>query len=164
MAMEIIKQLYDIGTIFNHCSNVPAISKVFSGFAKQQLKDRDLLGDINLVLDDIYDTALTICSRGKDGKTNFKILQQGIRQVNPFIFSESYHIEKAIIDASKAGYLTTLIKNKKTKFEKFSDPMQIKDWVIKQPLSTRLNKLKKSNPEAFFYWFKIFEITKYRLK
>ncbi|GHT52808.1 hypothetical protein AGMMS49982_14010 [Bacteroidia bacterium] len=32
------------------------------------------------------------------------------------------------------------------------------NWTIAAPLSTRLNKLKKSNPEAFFYWYKIYEI------
>jgi len=63
MAMEIMKQLYDIGSLFNHCSDVKSIKEAFSDFAIHQLK-------------------------------------------------------------------------------------------------TRLNKLKKSNPEAFFYWYKIFEIEK----
>ena len=36
--------------------------------------------------------------------------------------------------------------------------MQAKDWIIEQPFNTRLNKLKKSNTEAFFYWYKIYEL------
>jgi len=32
--------------------------------------------------------------------------------------------------------------------------MQIKDWTISNPLYNKLNKLKKTNPEAFFYWYK----------
>ena len=43
--------------------------------------------------------------------------------------------------------------------EKFSNPLEMKDWVIDEPLNNKLNKLKKSNPEAFFYWYKIFELT-----
>ncbi len=160
MAMEIMKQLYDIGSLFDHCSDVKAIKEAFSDFAIHQLKIRELGDDKSIVLDDIYDSALTICTRGKDGGANFDKLQQGIRQVNPFIFSENYHIEKAIVDASKAAYLATLIRHNNTEFEKFSSPMQIKNWIIEQPLKTRLNKLKKSNPEAFFYWYKIFEIEK----
>jgi len=27
-------------------------------------------------------------------------------------------------------------------------------------MNTKLNKLKKSNPEAFFYWYKIYELFK----
>ena len=34
----------------------------------------------------------------------------------------------------------------------------MKDWQIKEPISTKLNKLKKSNPEAFFYLFQLSEI------
>jgi len=35
----------------------------------------------------------------------------------------------------------------------------MKDWVIGVPLWPRLNRLKKSNPEAFFSLYKIFELT-----
>ncbi len=39
---------------------------------------------------------------------------------------------------------------------RFKEPMQVKDWIIKNPLHTKLNKLKKSNPEAFFYWYQVY--------
>lgn len=160
MSMEIMKQLYDVGSLFTKCSDVEAIKKSFRDFATDQLKDRNLGEDVNFVADDIYDTALTICTRGKSGKAKFGELEQGIRKVNAFIFSENYHIEKAITDASKAAYLATIIKHNKTKVEKFSNALEVKDWIIEQPFDTRLNKLKKSNPEAFFYWYKIYEIDK----
>jgi hypothetical protein len=35
----------------------------------------------------------------------------------------------------------------------------MKDWVIGEPLWPRLKRLKKSNPKAFSYWYKIFELT-----
>ena len=34
----------------------------------------------------------------------------------------------------------------------------MKDWLIAQPINTKLNRLKRSNPEAFFYWYKIYEL------
>jgi hypothetical protein len=40
----------------------------------------------------------------------------------------------------------------------FKDPLELKDWLIAEPMNTKLNKLKKSNPEAFFYWYKIYEL------
>lgn len=51
-----------------------------------------------------------------------------------------------------------MLEYQETSFEKFTDPLKIKDWIIEQPFHTRLNKLKKSNPEAFFYWYKIYEL------
>lgn len=158
MSMEIIKQLYDIGSIFEVCSNFKSTKEAFKEFALEQLKDREIDEDLSLVIDDIYDTALTICTRGKSGNAKYAELEEGIRKVNSFIFYENYHIEKAIKDASKAAYLATLIKFDKRDIQKFSAPQEVKDWVIEQPFNTRLNKLKKSNPEAFFYWYRIYEL------
>ena len=160
MSMEIMKQLYDIGLIFEASSDFGATKTAFKEFAKEQLKDREIDEDIGLVLDDIYDTALTICTRGKSGKARFADLEKGIRKVNAFIFFENYHIEKAITDASKAAYLATIIKYDKNEIQKFLNAQEVKDWIIEQPFDTKLNKLKKSNPEAFFYWYKIYGIDK----
>jgi hypothetical protein len=158
MSMEIIKQLYDIGSIFDASTDFEATKKAFKRFAIEQLRDREINEDMNLVLDDIYDTALTICTRGKSGKARFAELEEGILKVNSFIFSENYHIEKAITDASKAAYLATAIKFDKNETKKYSDAKEVKDWAIEHPVNTRINKLKKSNPEAFFYWYKIYEL------
>ena len=80
-------------------------------------------------------------------------------RVRGYIFSESYHLEKAITDASKSAYLSALIKYDAKKIEKFKDPSELKDWLIAEPMNTKLNKFKKSNPEAFFYWYKIYELS-----
>ncbi len=82
----------------------------------------------------------------------------GIQRIKGFIFSENYHIEKAIVHASKVAYMATLIKHDSHAIEKFGNPLQIRDWVIREPMNTKLNKLKKSNPAAFYYWYKIFEL------
>jgi len=34
----------------------------------------------------------------------------------------------------------------------------MKDWIIGEPMNVKLNRLKKSNPEAFYYWYKIYEL------
>jgi hypothetical protein len=51
-----------------------------------------------------------------------------------------------------------LIKNDATKIEKYENPNQMKEWIIGDTMNTKLNKLKKSNPEAFYYWYKIYEL------
>jgi predicted nucleotidyltransferase component of viral defense system len=158
MSMEIIKQLYDIGNLFDKVNDIYIIKTTFYKFAKTELnyrKNREL--NEKDVLIDIYQTSLCIASRGTDGIGNFEELQLGIQRIRAYIFSESYHIEKAIIQASKVAYLITIIETNLTAIEKYSNPLQMKDWQINKPMNNKLNKLKKSNPEAFFYWFKIYE-------
>ena len=106
-------------------------------------------------LNDIYQTSLCIVMRGADGKGNFEELHKGIQRIRNLIFSETYHIEKAITHATKAAYISTLIRHHATDYERFDNVQQLTDWTITEPFNTKLNKFKKSNPEAFFYWHKI---------
>ncbi len=159
MSMEIIKQLFDIGNLFDVVNNVEKIVKTFNLFAETELNYREHKGlKPEDVLEDIYKTSLCIATRGSDGKGNFYELQTGIQRLQNFIFSENYHIEKAILHASKAAYLATVIKHRFPEIEKYENPEQIKHWSIDHPINTKLNKLKKTNPEAFFYWYKIYEL------
>ena len=54
--------------------------------------------------------------------------------------------------------MATIIRTKNRDIEKYGDPKIMKDGVIGEAFWPRLNRLKKSNPEAFFYWDKIFEL------
>lgn len=161
MSMEIIKQLYDIGNLFDFVQDLETIKTTFYRFAKTEIayRNSEKINEED-VLEDIYQTALCIVTRGSDGKGNFDELQKGLQRIVGYIFSEIYHIEKAIIHASKAAYIATLIQYKSKIIEKFENPLQLKDWLVGEPLNNKMNKLKKSNPEAFFYWYKIYELKK----
>lgn len=161
MSLEIIKQLYDIGTLFDITDDIQVIKDTFRKFCKAELAYRGSSGmTYSDVLDDIIQTSLAIVTRGQDGEANFDELQSGIQRIASFIHSENYHLEKAITDASKAAYVASLIEHGAESIERFDSPIEIKDWVIEEPMNTWLNKLKKSNPEAFYYWYKIFELKK----
>ncbi|WGQ08988.1 nucleotidyl transferase AbiEii/AbiGii toxin family protein [Pedobacter gandavensis] len=157
-AMEIMKQLYDIGSLLDPSEDVSIVSQTFDIFAKTEIGYRKCETDANGVLDDIYDTALHICSRGTDGKGDFEALSKGITSVKNFIFSESYHLDRAMIDAAKAAYIATVLKHGIKKFEKYTGIDQVKELVIDQSFNLKVSKLKKSNPEAFFYWHQIYLI------
>jgi len=160
MSMEIMKQLYDIGNLLDVVSDAEIIKSAFFRFAATELTYRNQSGmNEKDVLEDIMQTSLCIVTRGTDGKGNFEELVLGIQRVSGFIFSEGYHLEKAILHASKAAYLSALISNDAKAVEKFKDPLELKDWIIAEPMNTKLNKFKKSNPEAFFYWYKIYELS-----
>ena len=165
MSMEIIKQLYDIGNLFDRSANLEIVKATFHRFVNTELAYRKANDKTERdVLEDIFNTALCIVSRGDLGKGDFNELMLGIKRIKGFIFSENYHIEKAIISASKASYLSELIATDKTDFEKYENPMQLKDWMILDSVYNKLNKLKKSNPEAFFYWYKIIGLRTNKIK
>ncbi|MCD4732166.1 MAG: nucleotidyl transferase AbiEii/AbiGii toxin family protein [Bacteroidales bacterium] len=156
MSMEIMKQLYDIASLVDVVDNMDIVNETFKVFSKTELVYREK-DDLNYddVLEDIIQTSLCIVSRGVAGTGDFTELQAGIQRVSRFIFSEPFHLEIAITLASKAAYIAIAIRYNKDEIEKFSNPIQMKEWTIVDPLWPRLNRLKKSNPEAFFYWFKI---------
>lgn len=158
MSMEILKQLYDVSNLIDIAEDGELVKTTFESFATIELRYRESEEKVDGVLEDIYQTALCIVSRGLEGKGDFVELQTGIQRVSRFIFYETFHIEKAIIAASKAAYLAVLIRSREVAIEKYGDPKIMKDWSIGVPFWPRLNRLKKSNPEAFFYWYKIFEL------
>lgn len=109
------------------------------------------------VLQDTMDTALSLCLRTNYGNGDFGVLQDGIKQVDNFIYSESYYIERAIVSASKAAYLSKLIERGESEVHHY-DPGRLQELakaVIVEPLPTKFNKFKKSNIEAFYYWNEI---------
>jgi len=159
MSMEIMKQLYDIASLVDVVDDIDIVNETFEVFSKTELvyREKDDL-DFNDVIEDIIQTSLCIVSRGVSGNGDFGELQAGIQRVSRFIFSEPFHIDKAITMASKAAYIANTIRYNKNKIEIFNNPLQMKEWNIVDPLWPRLNRLKKSNPEAFFYWYKIHKI------
>jgi hypothetical protein len=160
MGMEIIKQMYDIGCLCDKADNPEIVSAVFSSFAETELEYRQNKSSIENVLDDIIETALSVCLRQNQGKSDFNILHRGIIQVKPFIFSEQFHLEKAITYAAKAAYIASVIKFGVKHFSRFSKELDMKDWIITEPMNTKLNKIKKTDPEAFYYLYQMSEIVK----
>jgi len=156
--MEIIKQLFDIASLFDVTNDLTVVAETFQKFATVELQYRNLDPEnIAQVLDDIFQTSLCICLRGQVEPDTFKLIQTGTKRIQSFIHSEKYNIDSVITNASKAAYLSVLIANGVTTAVHF-DPQNIeplRNAVINEPLNTKLNKLKKSNIEAFFYWNEI---------
>ena len=153
-SMEICKQLFDIATLFDSISDLTVTMETFQRFASTELQYRK--GDasyLQAVLSDIYDTAFCIMQRGQYRPEEFELLQDGIKRVRGFIHSEVYSIERAITNAAKAAYLSKLIEKGITEIKHYNpgESSMLADAVIQSPMPTKLNKLKKTNTEAFFY-------------
>lgn len=160
-SMEINKQLFDIASLFDLTDDLTITTETFRKFAAVELSYRKAdPTKLQEVLDDIFNTARCICLRGMENPEEFKLLQDGIGRVRSFIHSEYYALDSAIVNASKAAYLSKLIEKGITEVHHFNadSEQQLADAVITEPLPKRLNKFKKSNVEAFYYWNEVQKI------
>jgi len=153
MSMEIMKQLYDIGNLFDAVTDINHIKETFNRIAQNELTYRKLPNQTPTdVLNDIIQTALCISSRGKAGECSFGDIQKGIERVKQFIISDRFLIDNAILAASKAAYIANLIKTGNTEIQRFDKATDLSKLNIENLTYNKLNKLKKNNREAFWYW------------
>lgn len=159
--MEIIKQLYDIGLLFDKADDIKTIAAVYRTIAQQEIRYRDVQFTVEDILHDTMEHALSICFRQGHNNVEYPVLVRGIKQASSHIFYESYHLEKAILSAAKAFYLVSLIEFDGATIEKYNNRQlwRMTDWLFADYEYTKLNKLKKSNPEAFFYLYLAFQLS-----
>lgn len=158
--LEIIKQLYDVGRLFDCVSDLTVTRNAFVKIAPLELGYRKLpTNDFSIIFNDIRNTSLNIATRGLVDKEKFALLQRGIKSIVPFMYKQSYFIENAITDAAKAAYLATCIQYGIVETEHYDgNPASLRNLTIDSTLHHRLNRLKVSNPEAFFYWYRTADI------
>lgn len=157
-SMEINKQLYDIASLFDLTNDLTITAETFRKFTAVELAYRHLpTDDIQQVLDDIFKTSLSMTIQGIGDPDEYKLLIDGMKRVKGFIHGEKYGLESAVINASKAAYLSKIIEKGKTEVNHFNpdDTSELSGTEITAPLPTKLNRLKKTNIEAFFYWSEV---------
>jgi len=159
MSMEIVKQLYDIGNLFDEARDVETIRNTFVANATIELKYRNKQHlQPTDVLDDMMQTAFCLSSRGQAGECNFEDLQKGISRIKSYIFSTKYQIEDVIVSASKVAYLAALLKTGSNTIERYISENQCINYSITSIPYNKLNKLKRNITVAFFYWYKALEM------
>ncbi len=111
--LEIIKQLFDLGNLFEKIDSVEIVAQSFAAFVKEEIGYRQLSIGAREVLTDIIETAKTIALRDKNVedpfKSNFMELQKGIRNFNSFLISGNFRLDEAIPAGAKAAYIAAKI-------------------------------------------------------
>ncbi len=110
------------------------------------------------VLHDCFNTSIILGLRGGKEPDKFKELNSGIKKLTAYIFSHFFSIDSAILCASKVAYLSSLLIDNNNKIERYSNNFDFSTWEIENPNFNKLNKLKKTNLEAFYYFFKSLEM------
>jgi hypothetical protein len=152
--LEISKQLYDLGLLFDAVHDMRLVADAFHTIADQELAYRGLhhLSTAN-VLADSFATACLIGMRGYGSPEEYAELLDGIKKMAGFVYSEHFTLDSAILCAAKVAYLTVLIENQQPTIARFDHTMNLADLVIHNLAYNRLNKVKKTSPEAFYYFY-----------
>jgi hypothetical protein len=158
--LEIAKQLFDIGTLFDEITDLGQVRQAFEKVVAVQLAYRDLrLHKPADVLQDAFDTACMIGMRGSAAAGNeFAGLSEGFKKLAAFIYSGNFTIDTAIQRASKTAYLAALLTVQADAIERFEPGKDLASWQISSPDYNKLNKVKKTSPEAFYYYFSALEL------
>ena len=73
--------------------------------------------------------------------------------MQPFTIGSRYVIEDATVDAAKAALLATIIEKRVDEFIPYSQARDnLADLRLTESVPKRLVRLRRNNPEAFYYW------------
>ena len=159
-SMEIIKQLFDLGILFEHITSLKEISQIYKKISKTEASYRDINTPINVFLDDSINTSFLICQLDfrKSIIDNYtKELREGIRRIKSYIVGGKYSLLNAKEDASKVACLASLIRDDRLDVDinKIKTDKNILEKIKDVNLSGEfeiLNKLKVISPESFYLW------------
>jgi hypothetical protein len=164
---EILKQLFDVGCLFNLLTNVEVFKKSFTDSAKGEIAFRPerKIESVEQVLRDIIETGLLIARKDilktDDEKANFSEINKGINQFRHFVFLGKFDILEAQVASAKAAYLAAVVlTDNKNDLRKFSKEIPLEIYLITNPEYNYLNKRLKfvAEGEALFYWFNTINI------
>jgi flagellar hook protein FlgE len=134
-------------------TDLTVVKNSYNKVVQEEIGFRKLDITAKEVLEDTWQACYTLAERNEKSE-DFKQLQKGITNFTNFPI-EQFRIDQAITAAAKVAYLTQLLQNEEeVKIVRFTNPLEINDWSIEDPQYNKLNKLKKNNPEAFYYWYK----------
>lgn len=159
---EIMKQLFDIGCLFDYITNIETVKKAFYNCVRSEMEYRPerKIDSSELVLRDAIKTSLMISQivnfTSNDTKHELKEIYTGINQFRHYIFEGTFGLMDAKLASSKAALLATIILTDfKAKMPKFYPHIPLSDYLITHPDYNILNKRLKfvAQGEALFYWY-----------
>jgi len=164
---EIMKQLYDIGCLFDEITNIEVVKQSFRNSVKTEIEYRPerKIESAEQVLHDIIDTSLLISgivslSRNEESLP-LREIYPGINQFKHYLFEGTFGLLEAKVASSKAALLAAIIlKDYKGNLPKFRSDIPLGDYLINRQDFTYLNKRLKfvAQGEALFYWFQTLRI------
>uniref|UniRef100_A0A832DKH2 Nucleotidyl transferase AbiEii/AbiGii toxin family protein n=1 Tax=Ignavibacterium album TaxID=591197 RepID=A0A832DKH2_9BACT len=153
--MQINKQLFDIGILFEKADDLEEIKNAFDECVKIEAGYRGIEISPEDVIRDLIEISFLISQMNLRNSVSNAItreFQDGVRKIRSHLLAGNYTIDDAKINPSRCALLVTLI-GKEVNFNEIKlynadkiDETELKgDRVI-------LNRLRSISPEAFYYW------------
>ncbi|RKR82110.1 nucleotidyltransferase AbiEii toxin of type IV toxin-antitoxin system [Mucilaginibacter gracilis] len=160
MFMEIIKQAFDVGCLFDLIAILETFKKSYRATAEGEIKYRPERGikSVDDVLNDTIQTALIVARNtaqvSAEDRVVYGYFTKGIQQFGHYVYTANFRIEQAQVAIAKAAYLASIVLTDAADFEKFDDKKPIAEYMIVHPDYNFLNKQLKfvAKGEALFYW------------
>ncbi len=154
--MEVMKQLFDLGILFDRITNLNHFRKSFDVTVQKEIAYRAgqniTIADI---LNDIINTSLMIASLGKffDEKGDFPHIAKGLGQLKSYIYNGSFRIDDAVLASSKAAYLAAMtLTGYQGDIQRWQPDDDILKYMI-EPIDYQfLNKRRNIPGGPLFYW------------
>ncbi len=158
---EIIKQMFDLGLLFDKIENFEMLAIAFYQNAAQEITYRELPICPDKVLDDILQTCFDVIDCFDKQESKYQELVQGIKSFGAWTI-RPFRKENAFEAAGKIAYMAVKIKQKDySPLKKFdSQNMRILDFMIGEAEFNFLNKKVKYANHALFYWYHAISLIK----
>ncbi len=163
-SMEICKQLFDLGKLFERIEKMEIVAQSFKRIALKEIKYRNEIPDLTTekALLDTLETCAILAKRGKgtdDEKQKFKELQNGIKAFGTgFLMNGNFRIDDAISASARVAYLSAKILHNDLSPIKYFQNQDLKEWNIENKYWNFLNRLKRQpDKSGFYYWYKALE-------
>jgi hypothetical protein len=166
--MQVAKQMFDIGELFNVADNM---SEVFRGYSNSFKKENFYRGDSFSPAQALQDTIAT-CSkfchwnlRGYENNSDITHLLDGIRKLPNHLINCNFNAEIAAKSAAAKAALISHLTNAESTDVSLSELRftpekipEIKDVNLVGEYRY-LQRLKNICPEAFYYWYQVEKLT-----
>jgi hypothetical protein len=158
--MQIVKQLFDVGELFNLAEDLPAVRRVYQRVFELENVYRGGGFTVNDALEDTLNASLSLCLHRLKGKKNAPealMLEDGARKLMSHLVNHRFNLDMAKLAAAKAALITRLIANEASgssleAFRAVPPPEDLKRMTISGDWE-RLNRLMSVNPDAFWFWY-----------
>ncbi len=159
-SMEITKQLFDLGILFEYITDLKETSEAYKKISQLEASYRNISLPIAEFLNDSIKTSFLVCQldfRRSIENDYTGELRDGIRRIKSHILGGRYSLLNAKEDASKVACLAFLIKDNRfdvdiegLKLDRRNTD-RIKDIYLPEEFGI-LNRLKAISPESFYLW------------
>lgn len=155
--MEVMKQLFDIGILFDRLTDLTHFRQSFETTAKKEIAYRaELSITVEDVLNDIINTSLMIASLGKsfNRKGDYPHIVTGLSQLRAYIYNGAFRSDEAVLASSKAAYLAAIVlTGYDGEILSWQDGTDIQQYFVKPVDYQFLNKRRNIPGGPLFYWY-----------